>query len=262
MIVTVAAGALLCAVAFAQTAEIPGWSFSRGSGYDVALDSDVRHGGARSAVIGCAVGRCPGFAMLTQTIRAEPFRGQRLRLSGLVKAANVRRANLWMRVDGAGAVLAFDDMEKRRARGTFDWRRQQIVLDVPDFAYAINYGLILDGDGEAWVDDLALEPVEKTVKVTNTLRVASAVRSGMSPAHSGTLLATPANMDFEQVAPPAVQLPPVAEGPASDTVVQEPNSPVSFRLPASWSVANVNHWGDHQTTIRFRQTTEGLGYSL
>jgi hypothetical protein len=84
----------------------------------------------------------------------------------------------------------------------------------------------------------------------------------MSPAHSGTLLATPANMDFEQVAPAAVQPPPVAEGPASDTVVQEPNSPVSFRLPAGWSVANVNHWGDHQTTIRFRQTTEGLGYSL
>jgi hypothetical protein len=84
----------------------------------------------------------------------------------------------------------------------------------------------------------------------------------MPAANAGTLLNAPVNLDFEQGAPAAVQPPPVAEGPASDTVVQEPDSPVSFRLPAGWSVANVNHWGDHQTTIRFRQTTEGLGYSL
>ena len=55
-----------------------------------------------------------GFGTLMQQIDAADYRGRRVRLSGLSKAAAVAGwAGLWMRVDGRRGVLAFDNMQSR-----------------------------------------------------------------------------------------------------------------------------------------------------
>src|SRR3569832_2852668 len=73
-----------------------------------------------------------------------------------------------MRVDGNGGMLAFDNMMNRPLRGTMDWTRASVVLDVPIDADGIAFGMILTGD-DAWIDDALLEVVGSDVASTNTV---------------------------------------------------------------------------------------------
>ena len=40
-------------------------------------------------------------------------------------------AALWMRVDGGGKVIKFDNMEDRPVKGTTEWKRCSVVLTHP-----------------------------------------------------------------------------------------------------------------------------------
>src|SRR5690349_19305814 len=54
------------------------------------------------------------WATLVQTVRANDFRGRRVRLSGYLRSENVLGgAALWMRVDGLRGTLGFNGMEHR-----------------------------------------------------------------------------------------------------------------------------------------------------
>lgn len=52
------------------------------------------------------------------------LRGKTLKLTGYLKAENVREgyAGLWLRVDGDGGTLAFNNMQKKGLHGSFDWQ--------------------------------------------------------------------------------------------------------------------------------------------
>jgi AraC family transcriptional regulator len=166
-----AALVLFCLAAFAQVSKVPGWLLSgmNRQAFTIDVDRTVHYTGHASATIRCAQKHCSDFGTLMQTFKAAKYLGRRVRLSAWVKAERAGRASIWMRVDGVDSQLAFDNMQRRAAHGTFDWRQQQIVLDVPDDAATINYGLILESHGQAWVDDFAFEIVDRHVKSTNML---------------------------------------------------------------------------------------------
>lgn len=64
-------------------------------------------------------------------------------------------AGLWWRADGPnGEVLAFDNMAQTGPRGTSDWARFSIDLDIPKEAVNINFGVLMPGKGKAWFDGL------------------------------------------------------------------------------------------------------------
>jgi hypothetical protein len=108
---------------------------------------------------------------MAQMIKADDYRGKRVRLSGYVKADRVEQAYLWMRVDGeAGEMLGIDNMSDRPIWGILDWKRYEIVMDAPDNTSLITFGVILRGAGQAWLDDLKLEVVGKDVPTTSGLR--------------------------------------------------------------------------------------------
>ena len=136
--------------------------------YEMAIDRNVRHNGKASAYLKCVVSKPAGFGTLMQTFRAEEFRGKRVRLSGYVRSKGVTdRAGLWMRLDGeSGEVLAFDNMRDRPIQGTTDWTKCEVVLDVPEQAQQIAFGLLLSGKGQAWMDELKFEIVENRVETT------------------------------------------------------------------------------------------------
>jgi hypothetical protein len=71
-----------------------------------------------------------------------------------------------MRVDGSADGTPFDDMSDRWLTGTADWKRLEIVLDVPADASLIDLGVLLTGTGSAWVDDLELAVVDGSVPTT------------------------------------------------------------------------------------------------
>ena len=112
----------------------------------------------------------PDFSTLMQRVQARPFHGKRLRLSANVRTQGLTGwAGLWMRVDsdrGDGSHLAFDNMEDRAIRGTTEWRRYEVVLDVEPGAHAVAFGILTSGEGETEVHDVRLEEVGTNVPVT------------------------------------------------------------------------------------------------
>jgi hypothetical protein len=82
-----------------------------------------------------------------------------------------------MRMDGAEmrAVNA-DHMENRPITGTSDWRRYDVVLDVPADARQITFGAQLKGAGQLWVDGVTFEKVGLDVPVTSTRSPAETAR--------------------------------------------------------------------------------------
>jgi len=95
-------------------------------------------------------------------------------------------AGLWLRVDGPKSEpLAFDNMQERAIKGDTDWTKYEIVLDVPDHAAEIAFGLLLSGKGQVWMDDLKFEVVGKDVPTTG---------KGLEK----ETVASPINLDFEE----------------------------------------------------------------
>ena len=157
-----------------------GWSFAtegsgipmgqEAGGFATGVDREVAHGGHASVSIRSIAAESKGFRSVTQFIKADTYRGKRVRLTGFLKTRDVRGgwAGVWLRVDGPDEKsLAFDNMQGRPAMGTTDWSRHAVVLDVPEAAVRLAFGALLVGTGQVWVDDLALDVVDpKEIPVT------------------------------------------------------------------------------------------------
>jgi hypothetical protein len=186
---------LLSLASTALPADIPGWAL-RGEAprdFEASLDRDTRHGGNASAVIWALAKHPRGFGGLLQFFRPDEYAGRRIRLSAWVKGLDVRLATIWMRVDGpSGEMLAFDNRRERVDNGTFDWRKQEIVLDVPRQAATIFIGFILK-QGRAWVDDFSIEIVDRKVRTTGVIGPGP-----VNPQFTGLFVDHSAlNLDFE-----------------------------------------------------------------
>jgi hypothetical protein len=186
--ILIACAVLSAGMANAQDAP-RGWfpAGSRPRDYLMSVDRAVAHGGNASASLRSVVAGPTGFGTLMQTFKAEVYRGKRVRMSGYVRSQGVMNwAGLWMRVDGThGELLAFDNMEDRAIKGTSDWQKCEIVLDVPESGLEIAFGLLLNGAGQAWMDDLSFEVVGKDVPTTGPK-----TSTGTPPA--------PVNLNFEE----------------------------------------------------------------
>ena len=183
------AGAVLAANVAISEETPKGW-FPAGShpkDYQMSVDRAVAHSGQASALLKCVVSKPGGFGTLMQTFKADAYRGKRVRMSGYARSQEVKNwGGLWMRVDGPRSEpLAFDNMQDRPIKGTSDWKKYEIVLDVPESAQDIAFGLLLTGAGQVWIDDLSFEVVAKDVPTTGP-RMGSGVPQA------------PANLDFEE----------------------------------------------------------------
>ena len=150
---------------------LAGWSIAtEGSGipmgqdareYAIEVDREVFHGGKQAVSIRSIVPNPTKFRSITQFVKADAYRGKRVRLTGFLKTRDVADySSIWMRIDGPTSVIAFDNMDRREVKGTTDWTRHEIILDVPQAAMRIAFGAILSGAGHIWADDLALDIVD------------------------------------------------------------------------------------------------------
>jgi hypothetical protein len=156
-----------------------GWvrAGDRPADYEVGIDPAGGTKGGACGFIGGRGSQPAGYGTLMQAVAADEFRGRRLRFSADVKAAGVGGwAGLWMRIDGRAKspsqlppVLGFDNMQGRPIKGTRDWQRHEIVLDVPPEADVIGFGIVLSGPGRAWIDGLQFETVGDDVARTDTV---------------------------------------------------------------------------------------------
>jgi len=107
-----------------------------------------------------------GFGNLMQAIDATPFRGRRVRFKAFVRKESglpAASANLWLRVDrDANKTGFFDNMSGHPIRAS-EWKEYEIVGDIDDDAVVINFGLLLIGQGKAWIDSASFEDLGKLV---------------------------------------------------------------------------------------------------
>jgi hypothetical protein len=155
--------------------------------FDMGTDQTIVHAGKASGYLKSKVAKPAGFGTLMQLCTGAQFLGKRVRLSAWIKSDSVAGwAGLWMRVDGPDAkMLAFDNMQSRPIKGTSGWTQNNIVLDVAPNAKDIAFGVLLDGTGAVWFDDISFEIVDHNVPTTGQ-GVGSEVAS------------VPRNLDFEK----------------------------------------------------------------
>ena len=129
---------------------------------------------------------------------ADALRGQRVAMRAWIRTEDAESARLWLRIDAADRVLALDNMEHRAVSGTTGWSLYEIVMDVPDDAATLVYGVFLVGTGRMDVDNVHFLPVpvgtmSTTVYKENQLKP----KQGYTPPR--IIEAAPANLDFERV---------------------------------------------------------------
>ena len=75
-------------------------------------------------------------------------------------------AGLWMRVDKGSAVLGFDNMVDQPIKDTTGWLTYEVVLDVPQDATGIAFGILLNKSGSVWLNNVQLDGVGVDVPTT------------------------------------------------------------------------------------------------
>lgn len=158
------------------TRDLPLHWFTAGSqpkSYDMGLDSAVQKDGKVAATIKSVDANIDGFGTLMSTSLPDQYLGKRIRMSGYLRTKDVSDwSGYWLRVDGGDpqAALEFDNMHDgktdRSVTGTTDWKKCEIVLDVPQAASGIAFGALLVGTGQIWFVDPTFEVVDATVPTT------------------------------------------------------------------------------------------------
>lgn len=137
--------------------------------YKMGVDSSIQHDGKKAMTIKSIDPEIQDFGTYMQNFKADQYLGKRVRMTGYMKSNDVANwAGFWLRVDQADPkqVLSFDNMQDRAIKGTTDWKKYEIILDVPGNASNIAFGALLAGTGQIWFDNLNFEIVDSSVPTT------------------------------------------------------------------------------------------------
>jgi hypothetical protein len=176
----------------------------------VTLDREVRTSGEASALIS-SLRRTSGYTTMFQTAAAAPVRGKRVEFSADIRTRGATgSANLLLRAEDAnGHTVAFDNMQtygadgrpdqlvNRGVKGDTEWSTQHLVVDIPDNAAVITYGVSVFEGGMAWIDNARIEVVSNDVETT-----AIDIRQSPAPVHDipvnpESLTRSPRNLEFD-----------------------------------------------------------------
>jgi len=154
-----------------------GWYLagSKPANYVTGVDRDTVYQGRPSAYRKAKPSATEGFGTLMQNFGADQYLGKRVRLTAWVKSEQVEDwAGLWMRVGKDSAVLSFDNMQNRPIKGTNGWQNYSVVLDFPQDATGIFFGVLLTRGGSVWLNSVQFEVVGPGVPVTGSAPTARA----------------------------------------------------------------------------------------
>ena len=149
------------------------------TGFHVGIDENTARSGSKSAIVRAKKPNPQLHNTIFQAIRADGYRGKRIRVSGYLKTEGADVGWLWVRVDSSDGTLRMDNMQNRPARGTTDWTRYDLVIDIPDDALGFSYGVGLTGNGAAWADDFSVEIVDRSVATTNNVGATMLAHDGL-----------------------------------------------------------------------------------
>ena len=154
-----------------------GWnkSGSDQSKYEMSLEKGSGQDGKAAATIKSLQDLKPNSSGgLVQSFAAEKYLGKRIRMTAFMKTKDVSGwAGFMLRIEQAGPPTpgqppSVDNMVDRQIKGTNDWKKYEIVLDVAANAANITFGASLNGEGQIWFDNFSFEIVDNTVPLTGS----------------------------------------------------------------------------------------------
>lgn len=98
---------------------------------------------------------------LAQYFLADSYRGKQVHFSSMVKTDRPEtRANLWIRIDELREGerhkrSIFERAWSKPSTWTPGWHTQAVALQVPEESVHISFGVVLQGKGQAWLNQLA-----------------------------------------------------------------------------------------------------------
>jgi hypothetical protein len=113
------------------------------------------------------VAEAEGFGTLMQSISASHYTGRRVRFAAVIQTHEVTDwAGLWLRVDTSAGRHQLDNMHDRALTETTQWQEAAVVLDVPEHATSLHFGVLLGGAGAVDLAKPSFEAVGIDVPVT------------------------------------------------------------------------------------------------
>lgn len=146
----------------------PGWAKSGSAppDYILTVDYGVVHSGLASGQLRSRR-QTTATGGITQRVKADLYRGKRIRVSAWLRTQTAQSVLFFVRVDGPGMTVDFDNTDNAPLPATSDWANRELVLDVPRTALGITFGVVMEGMGIVWLDDVALEIVPASTRRTD-----------------------------------------------------------------------------------------------
>lgn len=95
-----------------------------------------------------------GYSAMVEVVRADPYRGKRIRLRGMLRmASGTGRTILYLQVNRSGSEHT---SQTGQAAGA-SWRRDELLADVPKDAETLQFGLVVAGPAEGWIDAVEVQ---------------------------------------------------------------------------------------------------------
>jgi hypothetical protein len=141
------------------------WSNPPGT---VAADNSVAHTGKWSVRLQRDGQSAGTFSAIGRGLPVD-FQGGTVELRGYLRLKDVSgNAGLWLRQDGDGQTLSLENMESQQVKGTRDWAQYRITLPINPKAQQLMIGVLVEGTGTLWADDLELlvdgKPIAEAVQ--------------------------------------------------------------------------------------------------
>jgi erythromycin esterase len=161
-----------------------GWTSSPEA--TVSTDDKIVHGGQWAARLERKADSPGRFSNIHRAV-AMDFAGKTVELRGFLRLEDVTGyAGFWIREDGEGSSVAFDNMQSRQLKGTSGWTEYSVTLPVHAEGRQLFFGVLLVGTGRVWADDLQLlvdgKPVWDAPKAVHEKTSAELDREGPAPA--------------------------------------------------------------------------------
>lgn len=139
-----------------------GWIIagSKPTCYEMGIDTSVKGPDSSNVASIKCIKKTKGFGTLMQQCLPGKYKGKKLRVSARLKLKDVKDwAGIWFRTDinYPYTVLSFDNMYDKHLNGTVEWTEYSFEIDVPEETELINYGALLSGTGQIWMDNFKLE---------------------------------------------------------------------------------------------------------
>lgn len=140
-----------------EDSTLKNWTLS-GTGFRAEVDQNTAAHGRQSLRLYYAADQVyyglDPLRVASSQLPTAPFRGKRIRVSAALKTRDAGPALLWARADaGKDNPTAFTRLPWQEApKGSQDWQRYSIEMDVPADTTSLLFGTACYGKGTTWID--------------------------------------------------------------------------------------------------------------